>query len=197
MDLFDLIQGQLFNQSTMNELSNEAHAEPEKVENFTKLAIPTMLEALRRNASNEEGKQSLDRALNDHEEDPSHDLLDFFKRTDETDGDKILNHMFGQNKQQVGEKLAATSGLDLGSVFKLLVRYAPMILSMLALSRAGKEQQTTPQPAPRTQHETSGSGLDLTDVIGDLTGRSQKRAQDASGGNLLDSLGDIFGGFLK
>ena len=49
----------------MDELASDAQAEPKQVETLTKLAIPTMLEALRQNASSEEGKASLDRALDD------------------------------------------------------------------------------------------------------------------------------------
>ena len=71
MDLFELLQGQLFSQSTMDELASDAQAEPKQVETLTKLAIPTMLEALRQNASSEEGKASLDRALDDHQKDPT------------------------------------------------------------------------------------------------------------------------------
>lgn len=190
MDLFDLIQSQLFNQNTMEQLAGETQAEPEKVERLTKLAIPTMLEALRNNASTEEGKQSLDRALNDHLQDPS-DLMGFLRDADQNDGDKILNHMFGSNREQVTNNLANSSGLNIGSVISLLTKYAPMILSMLALSKVNSQRQA---PAP-TQKTNKPSGMDLTDILGDLTGRS-KQASNQDGG-LLEGLKDLVGGFLK
>lgn len=216
MDLFDLIQSQLFNQNTMEHLASETQAKPSQVETLTKLALPAMLEALRKNASDEEGKMSLERALEDHQQDPTEGVLDFLRGADEQDGEKILNHMFGGNKRQVEESLAATSGLDIGSVVKLLAKYAPMILSMLALSKMGKQKQ----PAPRqTQQPKSGfdlkdilgditgqsqqqrapqqkGGFDLNDILGDLTGRAKTQAQQTDGG-LMDSLKDVLGGFLK
>ena len=109
MDLFEMIQGQLFNKNTIDELAHEQNAEPSQVEKLTKLAIPTMLEALRKNASDEEGKASLERALEDHQDDPS-DLMDFFRRADQNDGDKILNHMFGNKREDVTANLAKSSG---------------------------------------------------------------------------------------
>ena len=187
MDLFDLIQSQLFNQNTMEELAVDTKAEPKQVEQLTKLAIPTMLEALRKNASDEEGKQSLDRALDDHQEDPS-DLLGFLKGADQEDGDKILNHMFGNNREQVTNNLAKNSGLDLGTVINLLTKYAPMILSLLALSK------TNTQKTPTTQKKKTG--MDLTDILGDLTGRTKKATEESNDGGLLDGLKDILGGFL-
>ena len=215
MDLFELLQGQLFNKNTIEELASETHAEPTQVERLTKLAIPTMLEALQRNASTPEGRQSLETALDAHEKDPS-DLLGFLRDADENDGAKILNHMFGSNKNQVTESLSATSGLDLGSVFKLLTKYAPMILSLLAFTRMTKKQQ--PQVQTPTQDKggfdlkdilgdlTGGSkttttqpksGFDLNDVLGDLTGRAKTTTQQSQDGGLMDSLKDILGGFLK
>lgn len=211
MDLFELLQGQLFNQNTLEELASETQAEPQQVEKLTKLAIPTMLEALRKNASTEEGKLSLERALDDHQQDPT-DLLGFLRGADQNDGAKILNHMFGSQKDQVSESLAASSGMNLGSVIGLLTKYAPMILSLLAFSKLGKKSQPAPQPkstgidigdifgqltGKKEETQSRTSGFDLNDVLGDLTGRAQAPAQNDNEGGLMDSLKDILGGFLK
>lgn len=193
MDLFELLQGQLFSQSTMDELASDAQAEPKQVETLTKLAIPTMLEALRQNASSEEGKASLDRALDDHQKDPT-DVLGFLRGADTDDGAKILNHMFGSNKDNVANHLSENSGLDIGTVLNLLAKYAPMILSMLAFSKMSgqKKKATTPATTPKKK-----TGMDLTDVLSDLTGRSKQMNDQSSEGGILDNLKDILGGFIK
>lgn len=185
MDIFDIITGQLFDKKVVNELATEQNEDPEKVEKLTELALPTMLEALKRNAATVEGRESLASALNKHEKDSDDiDLLDFFKKADTTDGNKILGHMFGNQKEEVTNNLANQTGLDISSVIGLLTKYAPMILTMLAL----KNKFSTPkQEVPQTS--SVGKGLDLTDILGDLTGRAQQKTKPG--------LMDIIGSFLK
>ncbi len=185
MDLMDLIQSQLFSKNTITDLANETDAQPEKVEALTKLAIPTMLEALKKNASNEEGKKSLEKALDDHQEDPSN-LSAFFKKADQEDGAKILNHMFGSQTETVTNNLASTSGLDLGTVMNLLTKYAPRILSALALSKVTAQKKSS--------QTKEASGFDLGDLLGGLVSSTSKKSEE---GGLLDGIKDVLGGFLK
>lgn len=195
MDLFEMLTGQLFKEDTLGQLANETQAEPSQIEKLTKLALPTMLEALKNNASSREGKESLEKALTKHEKDPS-DLLGFLNDADTEDGEKILGHMFGNKKEDVVQNLAKNSGMDLGTVIKLLAKYAPMILSMLAMSKMTKKQQVpAPQQAPS---QTGGNGLDLDDILGDLTGRAKTLPQQTNDGSgLMDVVKDILGGLLK
>ena len=89
MDILDLIKSQLFSEDTLNNLAQEANAKPEQVEQLTNLAIPEILKKLQQNASTQEGAESLSKAVDQHETDLD-DLMGFFNKTDQQDGDKIL-----------------------------------------------------------------------------------------------------------
>lgn len=193
MDILDLIKSQLFSEDTLNNLAQEANAKPEQVEQLTNLAIPEILKKLQQNASTQEGAESLSKAVDQHETDLD-DLMGFFNKTDQQDGDKILGHIFGAQKPEVEANLASSTGLDMGTVISLLTKFAPMILSMLALKKKFMPQHET-QKAP-TQ---APGGLDLGGILGDLmggfTGQTQSKKQQEP--SVLDGLKDIMGGFFK
>lgn len=193
MDILDLIKSQLFSEDTLSNLAQETNAKPEQVEQLTNLAIPEMLKQLQQNASTKEGAESLSKAVDQHETDLD-DLMGFFNKADQKDGDKILGHIFGEQKPQVEANLAKSTGLDMGTVISLLTKFAPMILSMLALKKKFAPQQET-QKAP-TQ---SPAGFDLGGILGDLmggfTGQTQSKKQKEP--SVLDGLKDIMGGFFK
>lgn len=53
------------------------------------------------------------------------------------DGTKILGHIFGDNQDAVTQNLAAKSGLDMGSIAKMLPALAPIVMGMLGKKKAG------------------------------------------------------------
>lgn len=188
MDILDLIKSQLFSDDTLANLAQETNTKPEQVEQLTNLAIPEILKQIQQNAATKEGAESLSRAVDQHETDLD-DLMGFFNKADQEDGNKILGHIFGEQKSSVEANLAKSTGLDIGTVISLLTKFAPMILSMLALKKKFAPKQETQSP----------SGLDLGGILDDLMGgfKGQNQSKKQEEPSILDGLKDIMGGFFK
>ena len=183
-DLLDLI-GSHLNQDTLQTLSRNIDATPEQTQSAIGAALPTLIGALARNASEPEGQQQLHRALsNDHDGSLLDNLGSLFapeksaapgvtERT--TSGGAILDHILGKRKPRVEENIGKASGLSGGQVMKLLMMLAPLVMGAL-----GKR---------RKQEDLSPGGL------GDLLRGENERVESASGGGgligrMLDQDGD-------
>ncbi|GAB3632212.1 hypothetical protein GCM10027421_15650 [Microbacterium shaanxiense] len=136
-----------------------------------------LLGGLAKNAASEEGSTAIQNALKKHEGKTGVSTVD---EVDQADGDKIVTHVLGDQKQEVTSKLNAsekTAGIDFG---KLLPILAPIIMGLIA--NKNKEKTTT---------EGAESGGGIGDLIGGLIGGGDK---GGSGGGIGDLLGGILGG---
>lgn len=142
-----------------------------------------LLGGLAKNASSAEGSAAIQNALKKHEGATSVGSVDDI---DQADGDKILTHVLGDEKQAVTSKLNAsekTAGIDFG---KLLPILAPIVMGLIANATKGKAGGTA------TASGESGGGLG--DIIGGLLGGGNGGSGTASGGGIGDILGGILGG---
>lgn len=83
---------------------------------------------------------------------------------------KIIGHLLGGNSNAVAEQAAAKSGLDLGTTLKILAMAAPLLMSLLGKT-AQTQQQVQTQSAtlqPLQQNQQSGSGLNISSILGSL-----------------------------
>lgn len=140
----------------------------DEAEAATRQAVPALLDGLNANAQDPAGAASIDAALDQHDGRLLGSGLDLGS-LDLADGSKILDHIFGANRDQVTNQLGGLGGGD--SLFaKLLPMLAPLVMSYLG----GKKSSLS--------HGSGGGGL--TDLLGGLLG-------GGSGG-----LGDLLGGLL-
>ena len=160
-------------------------------------ALPALLGGITHNTRQEGGAQALSNALGRHDGSILDSLGSIFGGGDNAwaqqqvnrDGEKILGHVFGQNRPQVEQQVAASSGLSSGIVSKLLPMLAPIVMGYIGKKIAGGGQQ---QIAESLQQERAavqqndgvfGSILDMLD--GD---------DDQGGGGMMDMAGDLLGG---
>lgn len=186
-DLNDLL-GLLNKKETLSQLGNSVNAKPDQVKNLAQSAIPTLLEALKRNASTPSGAQSLNKALDQHQNQDLGDLMGFFNGIDTGDGSKIIGHVLGNKADSVENKLAQSTGLDVSQVAGLLSQFGPLLLSFLGNQK--------------NQSASSGNGLDLGALLGgkpsaDLLGMASKFLDADGDGDVSDDLSQMLGGFLK
>lgn len=136
-------------------------------------AIPAIVAAMAKNSSSPAGAESLTSALDDHDDSVFGQLGDLLGGGG--DGAKILGHVLGAKQPQVAQNLAGTSGLDIGTVMKLLPVLAPLVMGYLS-----KEKQT--------------KGLDASGV-GSMLNEQRQVSEKSSPGlgglaSLLDADGD-------
>jgi hypothetical protein len=172
-------------------------------------AVPTLLAGMHNNAQAPDGAASLESALGQHQDGLIDGGVDV-GQVDTADGEKIVNHVFGGQQDQVASQLAGTgqlgaAGSDL--VRKLLPILAPIVMSYLAKkflggNQAGAGSQTE---AGAQADSGQGGGMDLGGVLGGIlggmvggqggaAGQGGPGGQDGQGG--LGGLGDILGGLL-
>ena len=118
---------------------------------------------------------------------------------DTDDGRRIVNHVFGDNEEQVVNQLGGLGGG--GELFKkLLPMLAPLVMGFLAkqfTNRGGADSNAAAQ-----QHDDPGSGGGLGDLfgggggggLGDLLGGLLGGGGGGGGGGLGDVLGGLLGG---
>jgi len=143
-------------------------------------AIPALLAALSADARRGSGlrqalEQDHDGAILDQLDDYLGGSAQLSPRT--TNGAGILEHVLGERQGDMAQALSAKSGLDLGTIMKLLPLLAPILMGML-----GKRGRTS---------GGSGGGISIDD-IGDVLNREKAdaRSRNPDIGDILDSFAD-------
>lgn len=123
---------QQLNGSELRDMSRELNADPSTTGAALSAALPVILQALNRNASQPSGAESLSNALRqDHDGAILNDLSGFFPRAQQGPGDGILRHVLGARRPAVETAVSKKSGMDRQQVAQLLTMLAPVILGML------------------------------------------------------------------
>lgn len=175
--LLDLL-GNGLDRRALDRLSGQVGASPEQTGRAVQAALPLLLGALQRNASQPRGAEALAGALErDHDGSVLEDVAGFFGQPASARDARSLEHIFGCRRAPVENAVARASGLGGSQVMELLAQLAPLVLGALARAR---------ESSPATGGASSGSG-----GLGDLLGGALARMQ---GGN--PGLGGLLGGLL-
>lgn len=169
-------------------------------------ALPALLGGIQANADDPAGAASLAGAVQQHDETLIDGGVDL-GQVDTADGDKIVSHVFGAQRETVVNQLggigalgapaggaapgaqAAFGGQDgSGLIAKLLPILAPIVMSYLAKKLAGGSQGSGGLPGAG-----GGAGGGLGDLLGGILGGA---AGQQGGGVLGGGLGDLLGGLL-
>ena len=160
-------------------------------EQATRQALPALLSGIQANAADPRGAESFAEAVGQHDNDLAEGGVDL-NGVDEDDGDRIVGHVFGEQRGQVVQQLGGVGGLggagggqgggqDL--IARLLPILAPIVMSYLARRLTGGGDQ-----APGDQ---GGLGGMLGSVLGGMGGAG---GQGAAGSIVNDVLGGLLGG---
>ncbi|HEX7196348.1 MAG TPA: DUF937 domain-containing protein [Candidatus Limnocylindria bacterium] len=190
--LTQLLEGQT------GQISQRIGADETQTRTAVNAAVPALLAALSQDAERGSGLQEAIRR--DHDGAILDQLSEYLggnaqlsPRT--TNGSGILEHTLGARQPDMEQALSAKSGLDLGTIARLLPILAPIVMGML-----GKKSQGSGGGGP--------GGFSFDD-IGDLLNREKQdaRARDPGIGDILDQfakggsrsgggIGDALDGFL-
>jgi hypothetical protein len=103
-------------------------------------AIPALITALGRNAQSDDGAAALHDAIaTDHDGSVIDNLGAYLQNPNLKDGDGILKHALGGQRDTVQTGLSQTTGLDMATIGKLLQFAAPLVLGMLAKQQQQKQ----------------------------------------------------------
>jgi hypothetical protein len=202
------------------QISQQVGASPDEVRTAAAAVLPALLGGLQANAGDPSGAGSILQALGQHDDDLLTGGADL-SAIDAQDGEAIASHIFGDQQDEVVNRLGglpAVGGQGAGGalVKKLLPILAPMVLSWLANrvlkggggglggGTAGAQAGTTPSLPGGGGGSTPGSLDDmLRDVLGSSTGGSSATPSGSSSGGGSAAgfdpgsiIGDVLGGIL-
>jgi len=175
-DLLNLIQSQL-GDNAMDLIADQIGADKNQTSDAVVSALPMIMQALNKNASDQNGANALLNAVTkDHDGSVLDDLAGFIGNSQNGPGAGIIKHVFGPKKNAIEDMVSNTSGLNHKSSGKLLEILAPIVMGQL-----GKQKKQ--------------GGLDIGSLMNLLsnTTKQQQRAHPKSTNlvtRLLDKDGD-------
>lgn len=194
--ILDLLNSDM-GKTIINGVAGQTKQSEDKTSQVLTMALPVLMQAMRRNAATPQGAEGLLGALNSKQEgnilDNLGGLFSGGVNADVlTDGSKILGHVLGGKQQHVENAIGARAGVDAESVANILKVAAPLLMGMLA---------------KQTKEKSVSSPSGLEGMLGGLlSGSSSKNEQsflesilDADGdGSIIDDVaGMILGGSKK
>ena len=191
---------EILSQIPLDQLAQQLGVDEATAEQAVRQAVPALLGGMKANAQDPGGAASLEKALGQHAGSPLEGLD--LGSIDTSDGEAIVGNVFGDNSEQVINKLGGeTGGSNL--MAKLLPILAPIVLNLLAGKFLGQGPAAGQDPGPTPSGESTGGPEDLIgsatggggsggigDLLGGLLGGS-----GGSGGS-SDVIGDLLGGLL-
>ncbi len=131
LSLQDLV-GQEQGGEAVNQISQMIGANQTETSSAIQLALPMILSALAKNASNPQGAESLSNTLQKNHDGSILDSLgSYLNQPDTDDGLGILNHIFGQKQGAAAQQVSQNTGLDMGQVAQLMITLAPIVMAYL------------------------------------------------------------------
>ena len=199
------------------QISQQVGASPDEVRTTAAAVLPALLGGLQANAADPSGAGSIVQALGQHDDDLLTGGADL-SAIDEQDGNAIASHIFGDEQDEVANRLGglpAVGGSGAGGdlVKKLLPILAPMVLSWLAGKvlkgggglGGGTASAQPANPAPSLPGGGGGSTPgSLEDLLKDVLGGavsggsagSSAGAEASAGFDPGSIIGDVLGGLL-
>ena len=204
-----------------DQISQQVGASPDEVRTAASAVLPALLGGLQANAGDPGGAGSILEALGQHDDDLLTGGTDL-AAIDEQDGADIASHIFGDQQDEVVNRLGglpAVGGSGAGGalVRKLLPILAPMVLSWLAnrvlKGGGGGPGGATAPSATEASPSLPGGGSgaapgSLDDLLRDVLGGATKGSGGTASGGTASTggstggfdpgsiIGDVLGGIL-
>ncbi|PNY82324.1 DUF937 domain-containing protein [Deinococcus koreensis] len=181
MDIFNMLGGMGKAQQTVGQ---QLGTSPQQTQSAMEAAVPLLLGALTRNATQPGGLDALSGALGRHDG----SALDAFSQgqaPDVQDGQKILGHVFGGQQQQAAQAVGRRAGIDPQLAMQILSMAAPLVMAYLSRQRQGNQGGMGQMNQGQMGGAMQGGGMDIGSILGGLLG-----------GGAAGGLGGMLGGML-
>ncbi len=160
--------------TAISQISSRIGADPGTTSKAVGLAVPLLISALAHNSSTPEGAEALNQAVTkDHDGSILDNLMGYLRNSESGNGAGILGHVLGDQRTDVENGLAQSTGLDPSAAGQLLETVAPLVMGALG----------------KTQQEQGLDANGLSAFLGGQHQQAQATAPDVMGmlGGLLDS----------
>lgn len=178
---------EILSQISPDDLASRLGTDPDTAMDAARKALPALLGGLSMETNTGQG-DALGAALVRDHDGSLLDLSDPLNAVDTTDGEKIVGHIFGDQRNQVVDRLGASSRAGSGIFAKLLPLLAPLVMAWLAKRLGGALGGGSSLGSGQT---AQGGGLG--GILGGLLGGGGG-GQGGSGGGLGGLLGGLLGG---
>jgi hypothetical protein len=207
--ILDLLNSDM-GKAIVNGVAGQTNQSESKTNDVLTMALPVLMQAMKRNAASPQGAEGLLSALNSKHDGSILDNLGglFEGGVDANvlnDGSKILGHVLGGKQQIVENAIGARAGMDSNSVANILKVAAPLLMGLLGKQTkennindsSGIEgllggllsgnSSNNEQSFLESILDADGDGSIIDDVAGMVLGGSKKK------GGLGGLLGGLFG----
>ena len=165
--------------SLINGVSGQSGQSKSKTSSLLTMALPMLMQAMKKNANSSEGASGLMGALQKHDGSILDNVGDLFSGNNadavSNDGGKILGHVLGNRQGNIQNALSQKSGIDAGSVGQILKMAAPIVMGVL-----GKQQR---------QNKVDSAG-GIEGLLGGLIGNKTPDKDQSFLESILDADGD-------
>jgi len=133
--IMDMITQQM-GSSMMQQMAQKIGGDSDGVKRAAATAVPMILAAIKRNASSQQGAESLANALNKHSDGGIlGNLGGLFGGSSMQDGSKILGHVFGNKQNTMAQQLGKATGIGGQGAGDLMSMLAPMVMGALGKAK--------------------------------------------------------------
>lgn len=175
MGLIDLLTGNTGNQ-VAEQAENKFGISKTQVIALLAMAAPLIISYLKKKSQDTSEAEALNNALDkDHDGSILNDVSQADAR--QSEGGSILNHIFGEEKPNVENRLSQNTGISIDKIGPILSMLAPIIMGYI-----GKEKQ---------QNNVGAGGL--SDLLGGILGNASNESQQQQSSPLNDILGSVLG----
>jgi hypothetical protein len=170
-----------------DDLAAQLGTDPDTAMDAARKALPALLGGLSSNVA-AGGGDALGAALQRDHDGSLLEVSNPLAASDPVDGGKIVGHIFGDQQDQVIERLGAASRGGSSIFSKLLPLLAPLVMAWLAKKVGGSLSGGTSGAGAASEAQGGGG---LGSILGQLGGSG---SSGSSGGDLSSILGGLFGG---
>ena len=185
--LLGLLQGQ-----DLGNLAKQVGGNDENTRNGVMASLPALLGALNKNTNTQEGAQALNNALEQHDGSVLNNLGGYLQNPDLRDGAGILNHLFGNNTQNVANAVSQSSGLDAQGSMKMLQTLAPLVLG--ALGQQKKENNLDAQGLNNLTSNLAANFVGEGGIMNTITNMLDSNKDGNVVDDVMGMVGKFFGG---
>ena len=144
MDMTDVLK-MMINSGAAEEVSKETGISVTDAAEVMEDMLPILLNGLQGQPKNKSTQDGFLQALADHSKQDTRDMSKFIRNVDTDDGDKIVNHLLGSEKDAVAAKAKKKSGIDTKTILKIMAILAPLLMTRMGntAEKSAKKNDTS------------------------------------------------------